>query len=301
MDHIVKQVQPFNVWGSKTAGKYDIQTLFNEVEDNEQHDGHIGLYRCLLSTANSAHWNGQIFTVIVNGLYDDTWQHRLFDVTSLDAGSRGCNGPAVTNFNAGTGSVGSNGGGGGTFDYAPGDCKQSISLDCNSNFYIDDDGQPEAFDEETGLCDPPETLLADLKAFSFTELFATLPTTIERSLEPKSFFGPVKSGGTYSLARIFDNARAVLDVDAHTYRCLLVTDNEAHFTGRMFTLILNHYAQGTHKIYDVTALDAGKKGCSGGLTDWTLSPDTADTVGTFTFDSGNCTQAIRMDCRGMFH
>ena len=85
------------------------------------------------------------------------------------------------------------------------------------------------------------------------------------------------------------------------YRCALVTSNGAHWTGRIFTLIVNAYteethAKYTHSIYDVTELDAGSAGCSTSLYDFDVTSET----GSFKFKPGNCKQKIRLDCRGAF-
>merc|ERR1711964_782099 len=86
------------------------------------------------------------------------------------------------------------------------------------------------------------------------------------------------TAGRYDLRTIFDNAR-VLGLDPQYMRCVLKTDNQAHWKGREFSIIVNYYLETAtpahagfpHSIYDVVVLDAGSTGCTAGLTNFVVT------------------------------
>jgi hypothetical protein len=105
------------------------------------------------------------------------------------------------------------------------------------------------------------------------------------------------TAGRYDIGDIFDKARND-GLTAHLYECVLMTDNGAHWKGRAFMVIANHYTDSTHpgyphRIMDVVDLDAGSSGCSQGLTNFVVTGDT----GYFDFNPGSCIQTVTLACR----
>jgi hypothetical protein len=261
----VQQIKPFKVWETSTAGTFDFQTIFDNAGGHRMSgEGAVGhVWRCLLVTNNGAHAKGRLFTAITNGYskaQHSSFPHRILDVTDLDYGASGGCSEGLTSFDlsdqTGFGS------GGGKFTFSPGNCKQVLTLHCRGPFVIDDDGVEETEPLVEGECGAEK--VADtvdaLSAFKFTAPASKTTDEIVDKIKPFTVFPPTRVAGTYDLRAIFDDARREDGLKPHTYRCMLLTSNGAHFLGKLFTITVNYYTETTHasfphRIYDVVDLD----------------------------------------------
>ena len=100
------------------------------------------------------------------------------------------------------------------------------------------------------------------------------------------------TSGSYNLRTIFDDARNA-GLNPGVYDCVLRTNNEAHWTGRRFTASVNYYIANPawpHQFHNDLNIEAMPAGCNGGMSQFNGN------TGNFDFNSGNCSQSIRLVC-----
>ncbi|EGD80781.1 hypothetical protein PTSG_11715 [Salpingoeca rosetta] len=123
-----------------------------------------------------------------------------------------------------------------------------------------------------------------------------LTTQVDR-VKPQVLW-QTSSANTYSLRDIFDDLRRQ-GMSPGVYDCVLRTNNEAHWTGRRFTITVNLYVRTTnpnypHIIKELIDINAGSSGCNGGLTSFSVS---SSNTATFSFTPGNCVQKLTLACK----